>query len=217
LRHGANPVVVSASIGGERDDAGSGDDDHGGNSHGLEHLHADPDGESEEDKAAEELADRQRVQALLTALESLRLADPEAAEAVRRRHGLDASGDPETLEEIGECLRSTGRTLCREAVRVAYKRGMKAIKATAAGMLPAELFEGEDGDTASTADATNLPVLTASSSRRRWRAPRVRPDARVTYASPSTTRDASGSYVDPEAWAPAAMAFRPRCRRTCSP
>lgn len=223
LRHGATPVVVGVSVGGERDDAG-GDGDApggggGGGSHGLEHLHADPDGESEEDRAAEELADRRRVQALFTALESLRAADPEAAEAVRRRHGMDASGDPETLEEIGERLRSTGRVLCREAVRVAYKRGMKFIKSHASSTLPAEMFEAaEEGDGETASSATELPVLTASSTRRRWRAPRVRPDVRPTTSStaassPATspafvpTHDAPESTYDPEAWAPAAMVF----------
>lgn len=73
---------------------------------------------------------------LLDALATLRESDPEAAEVVRRRHGLDAAGDEETLEQIGERLHSTGRALCREAVRVAYKRGVKAMQALAGVTMP---------------------------------------------------------------------------------
>lgn len=202
LRYGAPPRFVPVSTGGERDDAdGAGDDVSGGNS-GLEHLHARPDGEDEEDAAIAEAEDRRNMERLLTALATLRTTDPEAAEVVRRRHGLDAAGDEETLEQIGERLHSTGRDLCREAVRVAYKRGVKAMQVLA-GVASLPIL-GETGDApATTADDDDI----AGPARRRHSVFRpLRPaNVRVILAAPPATCD--NAPGDPEAWTAAAMVF----------
>ena len=202
LRYGAPPRFVPVSTGGERDDAdGAGDDVSGGNS-GLEHLHARPDGEDEEDAAIAEAEDRRNMERLLTALAALRTTDPEAAEVVRRRHGLDVAGDEETLEQIGARLHSTGRDLCREAVRVAYKRGVKAMQMLA-GVSSLPLL-GETGDApATTADDEDI----AGPTRRRHSVFRpLRPaNVRVILAAPPATYD--NAPGDPEAWTAAAMVF----------
>ncbi len=66
---------------------------------------------------------------MLSALEQVRVADPEAAEVVRRRHGLDG-GEPETYEEIAATgLACTGRYPCRESVRKLYVSATKAMEA----------------------------------------------------------------------------------------
>ena len=199
LRHGAPPQFVPVSTGGERDDAGDGEESHGRNT-GLEHLHARPDGENEEDAAIAEAEDRRRMSGLLDALATLRESDPEAAEVVRRRHGLDAAGDEETLEQIGERLHSTGRALCREAVRVAYKRGVKAMQALAGVTMP---------------DATTTPAIDDADdipgpSRHRHSVLRpLRPvDVRVILASPPVPVPAyDNAPGDPEAWTAAALVF----------
>ena len=205
LRHGAPPQFVPVSTGGERDDAGDGEESHGRNT-GLEHLHARPDGEDEEDAAIAEAEDRRRMSGLLDALATLRETDPEAAEVVRRRHGLDAAGDEETLEQIGERLHSTGRALCREAVRVAYKRGVKAMQALAGVTMPDAAPSPATTPTHPIDDADDIP----GPSRHRHSVLRpLRPvDVRVILAAPPvpvpTYDNAPG---DPEAWTAAALVF----------
>lgn len=134
-------TVVIVGIGtGEHDDAGGGDaDSHGAGRQERLPEHLADDAPDPEEQAAEEDESRREMAALLAALESLRLADPEAAEVVRRRHAMDGLGDPETLEEIAAApLRCTGRSRCREGVRQAYERG-KAVLRTAAPALLAGL------------------------------------------------------------------------------
>lgn len=195
LRYGAPPQFVSVSVGGERDDADGGDGESrgGGASAGLHHLHARPDGEDEEDAAIAEAEDRRHMAALVEALAALRATDPEAAEVVRRRHGLDAAGDEETLEQIGERLHSTGRALCREAVRLAYKRGVKAMQVSTGAVLP----EAQD----------EAPTTTPRRSPR----PPMRPlRPAVVHAMRSTPPPApayDNAPGDPEAWTAAAMVF----------
>lgn len=204
LRYGAPPRFVPVSTGGERDDAdGAGDDVSGGNS-GLEHLHARPDGEDEEDAAIAEAEDRRNMERLLTALAALRTTDPEAAEVVRRRHGLDAAGDEETLEQIGERLHSTGRDLCREAVRVAYKRGVKAMQVLA-GVASLPIL-GETGDAPATTAADDDEDIAGPARRRHSVFRPLRPaNVRVILAAPPATYD--NAPGDPEAWTAAAMVF----------
>lgn len=196
LRYGAPPQFVSVSVGGERDDADGGDGESrgGGASAGLHHLHARPDGEDEEDAAIAEAEDRRHMAALVDALADLRTTDPEAAEVVRRRHGLDAAGDEETLEQIGERLHSTGRTLCREAVRLAYKRGVKAMQVSTGAVLP----EAQD----------EAPTTTPRRSPRPPMRP-LRPAVvhAMRSAPPPLTTTYDNAPGDPEAWTAAAMVF----------
>ena len=206
LRYGAPPQFVSVSVGGERDDADGGDGESrgGGASAGLHHLHARPDGEDEEDAAIAEAEDRRHMAALVDALADLRATDPEAAEVVRRRHGLDAAGDEETLEQIGERLHSTGRALCREAVRLAYKRGVRAMQASTGAVLP------NAQDEASTT-TTTTPALRRSTATTRPPRPPMRPlRPAVVYAmrsAPPPTPTYDNAPGDPEAWTAAAMVF----------
>ena len=197
LRYGAPPQFVPVSTGGERDDAGDGEGESHGRNTGLEHLHARPDGEDEEDAAIAEAEDRRRMSGLLDALSTLRESDPEAAEVVRRRHGLDAAGDEETLEQIGERLHSTGRALCREAVRVAYKRGVKAMQALAGVALP---------DATAPTHAIDDDIPGPSRHRHSVLRPLRPADVRIILAAPPVPAydNAPG---DPEAWTAAALVF----------
>lgn len=142
--------------------------------------------------------------ALVDALADLRATDPEAAEVVRRRHGLDAAGDEETLEQIGERLHSTGRALCREAVRLAYKRGVRAMQASTGAVLP------NAQDEASTT-TTTTPALRRSTATTRPPRPPMRPlRPAVVYAmrsAPPPTPTYDNAPGDPEAWTAAAMVF----------
>lgn len=201
LRYGAPPQFVSVSVGGERDDADGGDGESrgGGASAGLHHLHARPDGEDEEDAAIAEAEDRRHMAALVDALADLRTTDPEAAEVVRRRHGLDAAGDEETLEQIGERLHSTGRTLCREAVRLAYKRGVKAMRASTGAVLPEEQDEAAS-------PAPRRPVA-VHAPRPPMRPLRPAVVHAMRSAPPPLTPAYDNAPGDPEAWTAAAMVF----------
>ena len=202
LRYGAPPQFVSVSVGGERDDADGGDGESrgGGASAGLHHLHARPDGEDEEDAAIAEAEDRRHMAALVEALADLRATDPEAAEVVRRRHGLDAAGDEETLEQIGERLHSTGRALCREAVRLAYKRGVKAMQASTGAVLP----DTQDEAPTTTTTTTTRPPRPPMRPPMRPLRPTVVHAMRSTPPPAPAYDNASG---DPEAWTAAAMVF----------
>jgi hypothetical protein len=130
LRCGASQVVVAAGDG-ERDDAGGeygqgGSDGAGGGNRRdrvPEHLRSRED--DAEELVLREEESRGEWAALHAALESLRASDPEAAEVVRRRHGMDGVGEAETFEAIAAApLRCTGRTLCRESARKMYRRAM---------------------------------------------------------------------------------------------
>jgi len=209
LRYGAPPQFVSVSVGGERDDADGGDGESrgGGASAGLHHLHARPDGEDEEDAAIAEAEDRRHMAALVDALANLRATDPEAAEVVRRRHGLDAAGDEETLEQIGERLHSTGRALCREAVRLAYKRGVKAMQASTGAVLP----DAQDEASTTTPALRRPTAAAAAAATARPPRPPMRPlRPAVVHAMRSTPLPApayDNAPGDPEAWTAAAMVF----------
>ena len=72
-----------------------------------------------------------------TALDELRCADPEAAEVIRRRRGLDGLGEEEALESIAAtgfiCI---GRSIGRESVRQIQKRGEAVLRRRAACLAP---------------------------------------------------------------------------------
>jgi hypothetical protein len=71
-----------------------------------------------------------------TALDELRCADPEAAEVIRRRRGLDGLGEEEALESIAATgLTCTGRAICRESVRQLQKRGEAVLRRRAAAVV----------------------------------------------------------------------------------
>lgn len=123
-------VVVGVATGDRGDDNSA--EDGGGRPHRRAESLVDEAPDPEE-VAAEEDESRSQLTRLHAALEALRLADPEAAEVMRRRHALDGLGDPETLEEIAAApLRSTGRSRCREWVRQAYERGRRTLQSIVA-------------------------------------------------------------------------------------
>lgn len=100
-------------------------------------LDGEPDTEDGESSAEAEQDARERWAQVHRALESLRDIDPEAAEVVRRRTGIDGARDGavdgETLDAIcSSPLRSTGRLQCRESVRKAYERGRAYLSDTCA-------------------------------------------------------------------------------------
>lgn len=150
LRFGASQVVV-ATADGERDDAhGGGGDDSASAGAGRkdripEHLREDSD--DVEARAAEEQELHARWRLLLRALEAVRKDNPEAAEVVRRRHGLDG-GDPETFEGIAESgLVCTGRMPCRESVRKMYAAATKRMEAAVQAGLDAAVDAVADSST----------------------------------------------------------------------
>lgn len=136
LRYGAAQVVSEAGEG-ERTDGegdGAGGEGSGGRSGRLdraaEHLREEAD--DAEARAAEEQEAGLRRRAAYAALERVRARDPEAAEVVRRRHGLDGAGEPETFEALAaEPLRCSGRRLCRESLRKLYVAATREMAATA--------------------------------------------------------------------------------------
>ena len=78
----------------------------------------------EEERAAGEKQSR-----FLEALAKVRHEDPEAAEVIRRHHGLE-SFEEESLEDISKApLLSSGRRLCRESIRLLEVRGTARLKA----------------------------------------------------------------------------------------
>lgn len=145
LRHGAAQVVSEAGSG-ERSDGDSdggasggsggraGSGGRGGRSdRAPEHLREEAD-DAEERVAEEQEAGRRRA-AAYAALERVRARDPEAAEVVRRRHGLDGAGEPETFEALAAApLRCSGRRLCRESLRKLYVAATKVMARTAPAM-----------------------------------------------------------------------------------
>lgn len=205
LRHGHAPTMVPVAVDGERD--GDDGDLSAGTGVGQTYRLPVTDAGDEEDAALEEEHDRRRHAATLAALASLRAVDPEAAEVVRRRCGLDGVGDGETLEDLASRpLSSTGRVLCRESARKAYKRGVDHLRAHASASLPAELFAAP---VAGTVDDDDSPADIAPSVRRPHGPFRPRrPSQVVTHVSPPPrARDDHAPGMDSEAWAPAAMAF----------
>jgi hypothetical protein len=133
LRHGA-PVYISTLATGADDE----DDANPAGRHetraGVEAQQAlssaQEDFESilaDEDEAAEKW---RRASA---AMEELRKVDPEAAEVIRRRRGLDGLGEEEALESIASTgITCTGRAICRESVRQLQKRGEGVLRRRAA-------------------------------------------------------------------------------------
>jgi hypothetical protein len=125
---------------------------------------------------------------------------------VRRRHGLDAAGDEETLEQIGERLHSTGRALCREAVRLAYKRGVKAMRASAGAVLP----EGQDMSTLrhlTTPSAPRPPIVHRDVKPENMRPLRPAVVHAMRSTPPPTTPTYDNAPGDHEAWTAASMVF----------
>lgn len=135
LRHGA-PVLVPIGSGGDDSEDAQGTDGAGGSERAAAVLAAPDEREAaeQEDEAAA------RWQAALGALADLRASGDdrrgaEAAEVVRRHHGLDsvaeerAGAGGEAFATIAASpLRSTGRTLSREAVRKIYALGIDALR-----------------------------------------------------------------------------------------
>lgn len=165
LRCGASQVVVAAADG-ERDDAGGGGDDASSAGAGRkdripEHLREDSDDVEARAAAEQELHARWRL--LLRALEDVRQDSPEAAEVVRRRHGLDG-GDPETFEGIAESgLVCTGRMPCRESVRKMYAAATKRMEAAVQAGLEAA---AAGDDMAEEAATTPPPVIMSEATMR---------------------------------------------------
>jgi len=131
LRHGA-PVYVSTVATGADDD----DSDDGGSASGRGIKDAKRvamacagDHEDIEAVIAEEEDAALKWRRASTALDDLRRQDPEAAEVIRRRRGLDGLGEEEALESIASTgLTCTGRAICRESVRQLQKRGEAVLR-----------------------------------------------------------------------------------------
>jgi hypothetical protein len=155
LRHGA-PVFVQIGSGGDEEDEATqgGAGDGGGGSERMAAVLAAPD---ESDSLAEEEVARMRWQAALAALSALQASGgKEAAEVVRRHHGLDSIAEDrngatgESFASIAASgLASTGRVLTKEGVRKIYNRGIAVIQdhiagKTQAGDLAALFADHED-------------------------------------------------------------------------
>jgi hypothetical protein len=135
LRHGA-PVYVSTLATGADDD----DNDEGAKSiKDARRVAALTSGEHEDIEAtiAEEEDAALKWRRASDALTDLRKHDPEAAEVIRRRRGLDGLGEEEALEAIAATgLTCTGRAICRESVRQLQKRGEAVLRRRAAAAGP---------------------------------------------------------------------------------
>lgn len=133
LRHGA-PVYVAT--GADDDDSDDGARGSGGASiKDSRRVAALTSGEHEDIEAviAEEEDAALKWRRASTALTDLRKHDPEAAEVIRRRRGLDGLGEEEALESIAATgLTCTGRAICRESVRQLQKRGEAVLRRRAA-------------------------------------------------------------------------------------
>lgn len=203
LRHGA-PVLVQIGAGGDDDDhAGDtqGTDGAGGESRRAAILEAPDDAA----QAAEESDARVRWQAVLGGLAALRAQGPrgaEAAEVVRRHHGLDHVGEDGTSTAagpVGESFASIGatglraalspgeapRVLTKEAVRKTYQRAICALQDIARGLMPDWASKGAEPE----ANALPAPPRSAVAHSR----PQV---TYATTAAPPKPRDA----VDGGAW-----------------
>jgi hypothetical protein len=135
LRHGAPVYVSTVATGADDDDS---DDAAGGR--GIKDAKRIAavatqacDHEDIEAIIAEEQEAGQKWRRASEALAALHRDDPEAAEVVRRRRGLDGLGEEEALEAIATTgLVSTGRAICRESVRQLQKRGEAVLRRRAA-------------------------------------------------------------------------------------
>lgn len=198
LRHGA-PVFVQIGSGGDEEDEATqgGAGDGGGGSERMAAVLAAPD---ESDSLAEEEVARMRWQAALAALSALQASGgKEAAEVVRRHHGLDSIAEDrngatgESFASIAASgLASTGRTLTKEGVRKIYNRGIAVLQDHIAGKTQAgdlaALFESSATDDADDFGPVRVP-------RSPWKP--VGPGIIVTAAvPPSATRP----IVDGRAW-----------------
>lgn len=205
LRHGA-PVFVQVGAGGDDEDDAQGTDGAGGLERQAAVLAA-PDEEAaqlEEDLAAK------RWQAALKALAALRSSGgKEAAEVVRRHHGLDSIAEDrggqtgESFQSIGSTgLACSGRTLNKEAVRKIYQRGIAVMQDYIAGKgIAADLLADAD-------DAEDYsPVIVPRSPFKPLPAPHAAPASSsptvpvlVTPATPSPAWDAWREQVDGVRW-----------------
>jgi hypothetical protein len=157
LRHGAS-VFVGVGSGGDDDEDAQGTDGAGGEVRSAAVLPAPDDYATlhEEDEA------QAQWEVLLAALADLRGDDghdrdgvrgQEAAEIVRRHHGLDSIAEAttgaggESFASIGETgLVCSGRVLAKETVRKIYNRAIAALRDLADGKAPdlrEEDFEDE--------------------------------------------------------------------------
>ena len=136
LRHGAPVYVSTVATGADDDDS---DDASGGR--GIKDakrvaMACAGDHEDIEAVIAEEEDAALKWRRASVALDDLRKHDPEAAEVIRRRRGLDGLGEEEALESIASTgLTCTGRAICRESVRQLQKRGEAVLRRRAVAHL----------------------------------------------------------------------------------
>lgn len=132
LRHGAPVYVSTLATGADDDDSDDGVRGSGGASiKDSRRVAALTSGEHEDIEAtiAEEEDAALKWRRASDALTDLRKHDPEAAEVIRRRRGLDGLGEEEALESIAATgLTCTGRAICRESVRQLQKRGEAVLR-----------------------------------------------------------------------------------------
>lgn len=150
---------------------------HGEDHRPLEIVLVTRDLESQSFEMADHATAEENRMSFTVALEKLTLEDPEAAEVLRRRHGLDVGGETkETLEEIcAGPLLASGRKLSREMIRVLGLRGRRKIQAYIAASA------GPDSD-----DETWTPKRKAATR------PPLRPKTVVTMSSEPVTHNVSG-------------------------
>lgn len=141
LRHGAPVLVQIGSGADDHDETMQGFDGEGGGGERQAEVLAAPD---DTEALADETDDRARWSALLAGLATLQATGAtEAAEIVRRHHGLDSVAEDgqgaggESFASIGATgLHATGRVLTKEAVRKIYLRAIDALKSLALGASP---------------------------------------------------------------------------------
>lgn len=198
LRHGA-PVLVQIGAGGgdgEDEDSAQGLGDGAGGVDRAAAILAAPD-ELEAEEAEQDAA--ARWQAALSALAALRGSGergdhrgPEAAEVIRRHHGLDSMHEDrsgaggESFASIAETgLVCTGRRLSKEALRKIYNRGLAAMRAHLEGH-PLTLGDADDDEDFAVPHPPRSPFR-----------PLAPPIVVPQTATPPTPREA----VDGGAWA----------------
>lgn len=127
LRHGAPVYVATVATGADDDDS---DDAVGGRSlKDAKRVAIACEHEDIEVTIAEEEDAALKWRRASDALTDLHRHDPEAAEVIRRRRGLDGLGEEEALESIASTgLTCTGRAICRESVRQLQKRGEAVLR-----------------------------------------------------------------------------------------
>jgi hypothetical protein len=200
LRHGA-PVLVQIGAGGDDDEDAQGTEGAGGDTRRAAVLEAPDDAET----LAAENDDRVRWQAVLGGLAALRAQGPrgaEAAEVVRRHHGLDHVGEDGTQTAsgpVGESFAGIGaaglraglppgappRVLTKEAVRKTYQRAIQALQDIARGLMPDWASEEAERD-----DAT-APLAPHALAARPWPlTPPETPRPVALAAAPPSPREA---------------------------